>query len=98
MHPDHIETGFSPGSTSMVQVVGGTPLLGPDEHDTICDGNTNVTHLNNMVNGSSSSNGHNVSRSKSFKERLDPLLCEYKMSLLHYSNQEANFHIHESVV
>lgn len=98
LHPDHIETGFSPGSSSVVQVVGGTPLLGPDEDDTLCDGNTNVTRLNNMVNGCSSSNGHNVSRSKSFKERLDPLLCKYKMSLLHPSNQGANFHIHGSIV
>lgn len=83
MHPDHIESGFSPGSSSIVQVVGATPLLGPEEDDTMCDGNTNGTHLNSMVNGCSNSNGHNVSRSKSFKERLDPLLCEYRMSFLH---------------
>ena len=97
LHPGCIETGFSPGSSSVVQVVGATLPLGPEEDDPVCDGNTNVTHLNNMVNGCSSSNGH-VSRSKSFKERLDSLLCEYKMSLLHSCNQEADFLIRGTVV
>ena len=57
LHPD--------GGDSTIQVAGATPLLGPEEDDTVCE--TNVT-----ANGS-----HHVSRSKSFKERLDPLLCEY---------------------
>lgn len=52
------------GDDSAVQVAGATPLLGPEEDDTVYE--TNVT-----------ANGNHVSRSKSFKERLDPLLCKY---------------------
>lgn len=75
LHPDHTETNLSVGSNSVVQVMGQTPLLGPEEDDTMCGTNTNRIHSNHMVNGCTSNNGH-ISRTKSFKERLDPLLCE----------------------
>jgi hypothetical protein len=58
--------------------MGQTPLLGPEEDDTMCGSNTDRTHSNHMVNGYTSNNGH-ISRTKSFKERLDPLLCEYSL-------------------
>jgi hypothetical protein len=83
LHPNHMETGLSLGSSSVVQVVGATPLLGPEEDDTVCSANTNGTHSNHVVNGCASSSGHIISRSKSFKERLDPLLCEYRMAYLY---------------
>jgi hypothetical protein len=79
-----METGLSPGSNSVVEVVGATPLLGPEEDDTMCGANTDGSHLNHMANGCASSSGH-IGRSKSFKERLDPLLCEYRMLYLHVS-------------
>lgn len=82
LHPDNSETSLSLGSNSAVQVMGQTPLLGPEEDDTMCGTNTNRTHSNHMVNGCTSSNGH-INRTKSFKERLDPLLCEYSLSYLH---------------
>ncbi|KAJ9575552.1 hypothetical protein L9F63_007593, partial [Diploptera punctata] len=58
LHPD---TG-----DSTIQVAGGTPLLGPEEDDTVCE--TNIKS--------------NVSRSKSFKERLDPLLSPPRLQAL----------------
>jgi hypothetical protein len=76
LHLDHTQTSLSPGS--VVEVAGATPLLGPEEDDTMCGANTDGSHLNHVANGCASSNGH-ISRSKSFKERLDPLLCEYRM-------------------
>lgn len=80
LHLDHTETCLSPGSNSVVQVAGATPLLGPEEDDTICDSNTNGTHSNNhMVNGVG---GHPVGRCKSFKERLDPLLSPPRLQAL----------------
>lgn len=84
LHPDHTETSLSLGSNSVVQVMGQTPLLGPEEDDTMCGTNTNRTHSNRMVNGCTSNNGH-INRTKSFKERLDPLLCEYRLSYLYVS-------------
>ncbi|PNF41657.1 hypothetical protein B7P43_G07620 [Cryptotermes secundus] len=81
LHPDHTETNLSLGSNSVVQVMGQTPLLGPEEDDTMCGTNTNRIHSNHMVNGCTSNNGH-ISRTKSFKERLDPLLSPPRLQAL----------------
>lgn len=84
LHLDHTENGSSVGSNSVVQVMGQTPLLGPEEDDTVCGTNTNRIHSNRTVNGCTTNNGH-INRTKSFKERLDPLLCEYCMLCFYLS-------------
>ncbi|XP_067011563.2 protein sprint [Anabrus simplex] len=63
-------------TSSVVQVAGAQPLLGPEEDDTVCEPRT-PQQVNNLP-----PNGPYVNRSKSFKERLDPLLSPPRLQAL----------------
>ncbi|XP_063229245.1 protein sprint isoform X2 [Bacillus rossius redtenbacheri] len=67
--------GDDTSGSSVVRVSGARPVLGPEEDDTVCESSP-------RTQGRSSGAGTHVTRNKSFKERLDPLLSPPRLQAL----------------